>query len=79
VTGPKVVRVDISLVKQIPLTHGVNVEAQWQVFNVFNRVNFNPVTGFNTTAGNFSVADAYQVTGAVDQSRTAQMAFRIQW
>jgi Carboxypeptidase regulatory-like domain len=79
VTGPKVVRFDMSLVKQIPISRGVNLEAQLQVFNVFNRVNFTPVTGFNTTSNTYGVADSYQVTAAVDQSRTMQMAFRIQF
>jgi hypothetical protein len=72
-TGPKVIRFDMSLVKQIPIVKGINLEAQLQVFNVFNRVNFNPVTGIGNTP------DSYQVTGAVDQSRTMQMAFRIQF
>jgi hypothetical protein len=38
---------------------------------VFNNVNFNPV---NYTG---NVSDSFQVTGAVDQSRTMQLAFRI--
>jgi hypothetical protein len=72
VTGPKVVRVDISLIKRIPVTGSVKLEAQWQVFNLFNNVNFNPVSGIGSSA-----VDGYQVTAAVDQSRTMQMAFRI--
>ena len=79
VSGPKVVRFDMSLVKQIPIHGSLKLEAQWQVFNVFNNVNFNPVTGFSSTAGNYSQADSYQVTSAVDQSRTMQLAFRIMW
>ena len=43
------------------------------VFNVFNHVNFNP----NAYTG--STSDSYQITSAVDQSRTAQLAFRITW
>ena len=38
--------------------------------NLFNNVNFNPVQYTGSTT------DSYQVTGAVDQSRTMQMAFR---
>jgi hypothetical protein len=41
------------------------------VFNVFNRTNFNPI---NYTG---PVLDSYQVTAAVDSSRTGQLAFRI--
>jgi hypothetical protein len=38
---------------------------------VFNRTNFNPI---NYTG---PVLDSYQVTAAVDSSRTGQLAFRI--
>jgi len=49
------------------------LEGQAQIFNVFNNVNFNPVNYVG------SVRDPYQVTGAIDQSRTMQLAFRISW
>ena len=44
------------------------------VFNLFNNVNFNPV---NVRWA--ATADSYQTTGAVDQSRTMQLAFRVTW
>jgi hypothetical protein len=71
VTGPKVVRFDMNLIKQIKITERVVIEGQAQVFNVFNNTNFNPVNYLG------SVSDSYQVTGAIDQSRTMQLAFRI--
>ena len=71
VTGPKVVRVDFNVIKQIRVTEKVLIEGQAQIFNVFNNVSFNPVN----YAG--SISDSYQVTGAIDQSRTMQLAFRI--
>jgi hypothetical protein len=80
VTGPKVVRFDMNLVKRIPVTHTVNLEFQWQVFNVFNNVNFNPISGIGS-----STLDGYQLNSlssgnaAVDQARTMQMAFRVTW
>jgi hypothetical protein len=77
VQGPKVIRFDMTLSKQIPIKRGSNIEFQVQVFNVFNRVNFNPVTWSTSTGMGPSVSDAYQVTGAVDQARTMQLAFRI--
>jgi len=70
-TGPLVSRVDLSIVKQVPIHGRVGFEYQLQIFNLFNRVNFNPVTGIGSNP------DSYQVTGAVDQSRTMQMAFRV--
>jgi len=71
VTGPKVVRFDFNLIKRIRVTERVSLEGQAQVFNVFKNVNFNPVNYIG------SVSDSYQVTGAIDQSRTMQLAFRI--
>jgi hypothetical protein len=71
VTGPKVSRVDFNFVKRIRVTEKIYIEGQAQVFNVFNTQNFNPVD----YAG--SVPDSFQITGAIDQSRTMQLAFRI--
>jgi hypothetical protein len=73
VTGPKVFRTDVNLIKQIRITERWVLEGQLQVFNLFKNVNFNPVNYVG------SVSDSFQVTGAVDQSRTMQMAFRISW
>ncbi len=78
VTGPRNMRWDMNLVKQIPLAGKLRAEFQLQIFNVFNRVNFSPVN-LSTSSTNMTVLDNYQVTGAVDQSRTGQMAFRITW
>ncbi|MCX6538875.1 MAG: TonB-dependent receptor [Acidobacteria bacterium] len=74
ITGPKVIRVDMNLVKQLALVKGIALEGQLQVFNVFNRVNFNPVSGVGG-----STTTNYEVTSANDQSRTMQMAIRISW
>jgi hypothetical protein len=71
ITGPKVVRFDFNFIKQIRVTDKVVIEGQAQVFNVFNNVNFNPV---NYTG---AAPDSYQITSAIDQSRTMQLAFRI--
>jgi hypothetical protein len=71
VSGPKVVRFDMTLMKQIKITERVVIEGQAQVFNVFNNTNFNPVGYLG------SVSDSYQTTSAIDQSRTMQLAFRI--
>ena len=53
------------------MTEKLSLEGQAQVFNVFNNVNFNPVNYIG------SVSDSYQATGAIDQSRSMQLAFRI--
>jgi len=77
VQGPKVLRTDVTFSKGIPIKGSVRGEFQLQVFNLFNRVNFNPVTWSTATGMGASVTDAYQVTAAVDQQRTMQMSFRI--
>ncbi len=73
VTGPPVIRVDMNLVKQLAIIKGVSMEGQLQVFNVFNRLNLNPVNYTGTTP------DSYQTTSSVDSSRTMQMAIRVSW
>jgi len=72
VRGPKIFSVDMNLGKQIPITSRVNFEFQVNIYNVFNSLNFNPVSGIGSSA--FS---GYEVTGAQNQSRTGQLAFRI--
>jgi hypothetical protein len=73
ITGPKVFRVDMSLIKEVPIVRSVVFRFEAMLFNVFNTVNFTPGSYTGATS------DSYQVTGAVDQSRTMQLAFRITW
>ena len=73
VTGPRVVRFDMSMIKEVPITRTVAFRFEAMVFNVFNNLNLSP--GVYTGA----TSDSYQITGAVDQSRTMQLAFRITW
>ena len=80
VTGPMNMRWDMNFVKQIPIAGRLTAEFQLQVFNVFNRVNFSPNSAGNASSPYVGTTlDTYQITGAVDQSRTGQMAFRITW
>jgi hypothetical protein len=73
VQGPKVVRVDFSLIKEVQIVKRAVFRFEWMVFNLFNNVNYNPVSYVG------SVSDSYQTTGAIDQSRTMQLAFRVTW
>jgi hypothetical protein len=80
VTGPKVVRFDMNLVKRIPIKSTVNAEFQWQVFNVFNSLNLNPISGIgSSTQDPFQLNSLSSGNFAVDQSRTMQLAFRLTW
>jgi hypothetical protein len=72
VTGPMVWRFDMSFGKRVPITNRVNFEFRAEVYNVFNTVNFTPLTGVGGTT-----ASSYEVTGARDQQRTTQLIFRI--
>jgi Carboxypeptidase regulatory-like domain len=71
VTGPKVVRFDLSIVKEVPIVRQITFRFEAMIFNVFNNLNLNPVSYVGATP------DSYQVTAAVDQSRTMQLAFRV--
>jgi hypothetical protein len=71
IQGPPIIRFDATFSKRIPVAGRVNFEFQAQIFNVFNRVNF------NTNSYTGSVLDSYQITSAQDSSRTGQLSFRI--
>jgi hypothetical protein len=72
VTGPMVWRFDMSFGKKVPITNRVNFEFRAEVYNVFNTVNFTPLTGVGGTT-----ASDYEVTGARDEQRTTQLIFRL--
>jgi hypothetical protein len=73
ITGPKVIRVDLTFAKRVAIVGPLNMEFQAMMFNVFNRVNFNPINYIGSTT------DSYQTTSAVDQARTMQLALRVTW
>ena len=63
---------DISIAKLIPLKGRVRAELRFEVLNVFNAVNFSPVTGLGTNA------TGYEVTGG-GAVRFIQLGSRISW
>lgn len=83
--GPMVSQFDFNLAKQVPIKGRVTFEFQAMVLNVFNRVNYTPLTGFTTNAnplpgsGTTSniQASAYEVTGLASIAREMQLVFRI--
>ena len=78
VTGPKVFRVDLSVVKEVAIVRQVTFRFEAMVFNLFNNLNLTPSYPSAST-GTWAVSDNYQTTSAVDQSRTMQLAFRVTW
>ena len=78
--GPTVARFDVSVSKQVPIKGRVNFEFQAQVFNVFNRTGFTPITGFNTNSNpglSSSTASTFEITTLADLAREVQFVFRI--
>jgi hypothetical protein len=77
VTGPKLVRFDLSVVKRIPIKGRVNAEFRGEFLNAFNTPWFSPVTG-NDGDGLFGDRDEFRVTSA-DSGRTVQLVWRLNW
>ncbi|HEX7486919.1 MAG TPA: hypothetical protein VF332_12250 [Vicinamibacterales bacterium] len=73
ITGPRIVHFDMSVVKEVAIVRQLTFRFEAMVFNVFNNLNLSP----NSYTG--ATPDSFQITGAMDQSRTMQLAFRITW
>ena len=53
VQGPRWNNVDLNLAKNFPFKERYNVEFRWEMFNAFNRTEFNgPSTDFSPAGGN---------------------------
>jgi hypothetical protein len=72
VTGPKLVRFDLSAVKRIPLKGRVNAEFRAEFLNAFNTPWFSPVTGVGNDP------DDYRVTSSTG-GREVQLVWRLNW
>jgi hypothetical protein len=77
VTGPKLVRFDLSAVKRIPIKGRVNVEFRAEFLNAFNTPWFSPVTGADGD-GVFGDRDEFRVTGT-NGAREVQLVWRLNW
>jgi hypothetical protein len=77
VTGPSLVRFDLSAVKRVPIKGRVNFEFRAEFLNAFNTPWFTPVTGVDDD-GLYSDPDEFEVTG-VGSPRTIQLVWRINW
>jgi hypothetical protein len=76
VTGPKLVRFDMSAVKRTHIAGRVNFEFRAEMLNVFNTPWFSPVTGADD--GAYGDEDSFLVTGA-DSGRQVQLVWRVNW
>ena len=71
-TGPTLVRFDLSAVKRLPIKGRVNFEFRTEFLNAFNTPWFTPVATASATVDN------YRVTAA-DSGRTIQLVWRVNW
>jgi hypothetical protein len=72
VTGPRLVRFDLSAVKRTHIAGRVNFEFRAEMLNAFNTPWFSPVASASDDP------DDYLVTGA-DSGRQMQLVFRVNW
>ena len=72
VTGPSLVRVDLSAVKRTRITGRVNFEFRAEMLNAFNTPWFSPVGSASSNP------NSYLVTGA-DSGRQMQLVWRLNW
>ncbi len=92
VQGPLFQQYDLSIVKRIALWGSVNAEFRLDALNVFDNVNFSPVTGITVADTNQntnvnwnravgSTQTAYETTAltGVNTSRVLQIVSRIRW
>jgi hypothetical protein len=94
VTGPKFWKVDLSVVKRIPLYKQMRLEARMDLFNLFNTIDFNATaptsvtpgataltTGMGASLQNWQVTSAAQdVNNSQDPGgRITQFGLRITW
>jgi carboxypeptidase family protein/TonB-dependent receptor-like protein len=73
--GPMFKEVDMSVMKVVPIAGRTRYEFRIEALNVFNSVNYVPVTGIGSTRGNFEVS---ALTGT-NTSRIVQIVNRITW
>ena len=77
VTGPTLVRFDLSAVKRVAVKGRLNFEFRAEFLNAFNTPWFTPVTGADAS-GLFGDRDDFRTTAA-DSGREIQLVWRINW
>jgi hypothetical protein len=78
--GPGLAQTDVSLAKKIPLTERLNLQFRAELFNIFNRVNFNtpnPVVYAAATGAPSPTAGV--ITSTSTSSRQIQFGLKLLW
>jgi hypothetical protein len=80
-TGPVFSRVDMSFKKTFALQGRLNAQLQFDVFNVFNAINYTPVANPGSGATIFQVTSGYQDSDNTFDpgGRLGQISWRINW
>jgi hypothetical protein len=77
--GPSQQRFDLGFAKKTPITEGVDIEFRWDVFNVFNNVNFATPNSVmqDQPANPNATTDYMKVTDTVGGPRVMQFGARL--
>jgi hypothetical protein len=76
VTGPRLVRFDLSAVKRVAIKGRLNFEFRAELLNAFNHPWFTPVTGLEDNS--YEDIDEFRVTDG-DTPREIQLVWRVNW
>jgi hypothetical protein len=81
IRAPFFVRFDIGLSKRFALRGNSSIEVSFELLNVFDNINFNPVVDLDDDADIFRVTSAYtDASNTYDPGgRLGQLMFRINW
>ncbi len=81
VRGPWITSFDMAFVKRFALGERMRLEARMDLYNVFDAINFNPVTGLGSTLSGWEVTSAWTDTNASQYpgGRMTQFGLRFSW
>jgi hypothetical protein len=74
--GPGLLKVDLSVVKEVPLGGTRNLQLRAEVFNLFNRANFSTPANTLFNARGARLATAGRITSTTTTARQGQVAIR---
>jgi hypothetical protein len=81
IRAPLFTRIDVGVTKRFPIAGSVNFELRFDMLNLFDNVNFDPVANPGGGAGIFQVTTAYRdpANNFDPGGRLGQISFRVNW
>jgi hypothetical protein len=81
IRAPFFTRIDVGVTKRFPIAGRTNFELRFDMLNLFDNVNFDPVANPGTGAGIFQVTTAYRdpANNFDPGGRLGQISFRLNW